>query len=387
MIANIKRRLILVGPLPPPYHGQSVSFNMLAEHMAEQIDTKVINLTGRNMIGKGGKATIGRAKEFISIFYNFLLESCKKDAIIYITIAQSWHGFLRDLYFIWIGRAFGNSIVVHLKGGNYDNFYSNLNCIQKFFIRVTLRRVEKILVLGKSLIHMFDFDSKLKAKVYVVENGLPYKQENTNLVALNKTREKEDFKVLFLSNMIESKGYLDVIKAASILVHENNLRYIKFIFAGKFLTNTDDVTISSIEQARENFFRMVSDLSLSENVEYRGVVHGDEKIDLFSEASLFILPTNYNNEGQPVSIIEAISFGLPIISTQYRAIPDMLTEGLNGFFVDYSAPDQIANQILKLHQDKDLRSKFSRNSFDIFHSKFTCHHHIDRIKKHLGVSR
>ena len=86
---------------------------------------------------------------------------------------------------------------------------------------------------------------------------------------------------------------------------------------------------------------MVSDLSLSENVEYRGVVHGDEKIDLFSEASLFILPTNYNNEGQPVSIIEAISFGLPIISTQYRAIPDMLTEGLNGFFVDYSAPDHI----------------------------------------------
>ena len=107
---------------------------MLVEHMAKQIDTKVINLTGRNMIGKGGKATIGRAKEFISIFYNFLIESCKKDAIIYITIAQSWHGFLRDLYFIWIGRAFGNSIVVHLKGGNYDNFYSNLNCIQKFFI-------------------------------------------------------------------------------------------------------------------------------------------------------------------------------------------------------------------------------------------------------------
>ena len=59
-------------------------------------------------------------------------------------------------------------------------------------------------------------------------------------------------------------------------------------------------------------------------------IAGDEKEKLYSEADIFLLPTYYLGEGQPISIIEALSYGLPVISTNFRGIPEQIKNNENG---------------------------------------------------------
>ena len=82
-----------------------------------------------------------------------------------------------------------------------------------------------------------------------------------------------------------------------------------------------------------------------------------DKIHELLISDIFILPTNYIYEGQPVSIIEAIAFKNIAISTKYRSIPDMIDENIEGFFVDYGNPQQIFNKIKWIQDNKELEKK------------------------------
>ena len=66
----------------------------------------------------------------------------------YLTIAQSWNGFLRDLWFIALAKLGRHRIVLHLKGGSYDNFYDSLGNFRQWVVRKTLSGADCIIVLG-----------------------------------------------------------------------------------------------------------------------------------------------------------------------------------------------------------------------------------------------
>ena len=97
------------------------------------------------------------------------------------------------------------------------------------------------------------------------------------------------------------------------------------------------------------------------------------------EAHCFVLPTWYINEGQPVSIIESLALGKVIISTEYRAIPDMLLEGYNGFFVMRNSPEEIADRVGYLYQNPTEITRMSQNSFAIYQQGFTTEKHLSRL--------
>ena len=144
----------------------------------------------------------------------------------------------------------------------------------------------------------------------------------------------------------------------------------------------DDTNIRSEKEAKLQFERFVIDSNLSDIVTYHGTVGGESKLQLLRSANVFILPTNYNNEGQPVSIIEALAFGIPIIATDYRAIPDMLVNGETGFFVKYKSPQSIVDAV-KCVSEPEAYVKMSQNCLALFDKKFTREAHISRILKHI----
>ncbi|HDS9989789.1 TPA: hypothetical protein QH991_005317, partial [Escherichia coli] len=134
-----------------------------------------------------------------------------KPNTIYMTKGSSKWGFVRDYAFQLLMKMFSSNtkFVVHLKGGNYDSFYESSTELLKKCIVNFLKNCDSIIVLGPSLIKMYDFCPDIKSKIRVVFNALPqdtvnnYVKENTNTV-----------NVVFLSNLIISKGYLDVLQAS-----------------------------------------------------------------------------------------------------------------------------------------------------------------------------
>lgn len=370
---------ILVGPTPPPYVGQSVSFQMLIEGFKERsLPYKVVDLCPREEIFASGKWSFQRAFEYVPILLKYFVKVCGRRKRIYITIAGSRVGLLRDSMMIFWARLWRCRITVHLKGGNYDDFYAAQPRWLKWLIRAMLRQTDAIVVLSEQLRKMYDFEPALHDRIHVVLNGLPFQPDDLPTSG-KKVNQEQPIRLLYLSSLIESKGYFDVLEAVRILVKDHGLK-VKCRFCGLFLQSVaDDVRVKSAEHAKQLFMDFVSEHDLSHSVEYVGLVSGERKQEELKKADFFVLPTNYNIEGQPVCMIEALAYGCILIATRYRALPDMLVEGQNGSFVEYQKPEQIAQAVIKMSQDPDKFHQMSNYSLEHFRKHFTREEHLSRI--------
>lgn len=371
------KKIILIGPIPPPYNGQSVSFKMLIGAISNKFSNfAVVNISPENEFPRKFEKLI-RISEYLKVLYRFVASFKFKKSIVYITISQAKPGFFRDAAIIWLARITKTRIITHVKGGYYDGLYKSLPFCFKKFLSVTLCQVDAIIVLSENLKAMFDFNKSLAPKLCVVPNGLPISKDNLPPEP-KSISEGAAIRILYLSNLIESKGYLDVLKAVDILRNRWKLN-IKCNFCGEFKTNEDDITIQSSDHAKKIFFDFIDANGLAEYVKYIGNVAGVQKNNELREAHFFILPTNFNKEGQPVSIIEAMAFGCVIISTKYRAIPSMVIEDYNGLFVEYGAPEQIAGAVTDISSNAQKFRQMSRNSIDFYNREFTQEKHLKQI--------
>ena len=373
------RPVILVGPLPPPFDGLSTSFQMLVDGVEKQhLPYTVVSLSGKGK-SYGGTASWGRALQYLRILLDYFGKSIFGKKTIYITIAQSCHGFFRDFIMIWFAWLNGHRIICHLNGGNYDNFYEAQPKWMQWLIRKTLLKVDNILVLGKRLRDMYNFEPRLKDKICVVQNGLPFALNEAVKPKALPVDKAKPIRILYLSNLIESKGYLDLLEAVRILMKEYEMPVVCH-FCGLFLTNKpDDVLVHDAIHGQRLFEDFVTTNNLKKNVAYRGVVSGEEKNRELRDAHFFVLPTNYNNEGQPVSIIEAMAFGNVVVSTDYRAIPDMVIHEKTGFLVPYGQPKVIARVIADTMANPEMYSKISKSALEYFQRHFTREAHLNKI--------
>ena len=105
------------------------------------------------------------------------------------------------------------------------------------------------------------------------------------------------------------------------------------VFAGNVYLSPDDPMKTNEKQLTSSFKNSINTLKNRENINFLGPVFEEEKIKLLEQADVFVLPTYYVNEGQPVSIIEAMAYKNAIISTPYRSIVDLVTNEKEGFLI------------------------------------------------------
>jgi glycosyltransferase involved in cell wall biosynthesis len=153
--------------------------------------------------------------------------------------------------------------------------------------------------------------------------------------------------VLYLGNLIESKGYGIVLEAAR-LAAQRRLRY-RFVIAGALAEKTTLTPADYIARHR------------LENTSFLGPVYGQRKLDLLASADIFVLPTAYPIEGQPIAILEAMQFGLPIISTRQGGIPDIVVDGVNGLLIDPEDPTELLVAVDDLSKHRRWAEVAERN--------------------------
>ena len=105
-------------------------------------------------------------------------------------------------------------------------------------------------------------------------------------------------------------------------------------------------------------------------MEHAGFVSGARKAELYRAADLFLFPTQYLGENQPVNLIEAMAFGLPIVTTRWRSLPEMLPPNHPGL-VDGQDPRAIADAILEV-----LAEKSGETAREHFTANFTLERHL-----------
>jgi len=202
-----------------------------------------------------------------------------------------------------------------------------------------------------------DAEKLLSHHIRVVNNGIPDPcpdfdlglrgQRLENFAARKKILAGEIpaapmmVNVLFLAHCTGEKGFFAAVEAVLRANRELAARrlpmQLRLTTAGNFVT----------EMERVQYERLRQDPVVALSVRHLGFVSGEPKTQLLRSADLFLFPTRYLGENQPVNLIEAMAYGLPIVTTRWRSLPEMLPPGYSGL-VSGQDPDEIAATLLKV---------------------------------------
>ena len=363
--------------------GQAMMFQLLIDVLCKKNwPVKVYNIADTREtfnLRINASFTILRMLDYIKLIPVIWLRLLfARKSLVYLTIAQSKMGFLRDILIIWGAFLHGHLLICQQFGGYYSTFYNTQNRFTRFLIRRTLSLATRIIVEGEVVKEQFTFLDDHNDKICSVPNGLPERSIKAAKKAKTYARA-QPFKMIFLSNMIETKGYWDVLKAVEIL--RNKQRNIKCHFIGKFMSAFDAAKHPDPKDAREAFFNYIEKKGLKDYISYSEGLLGQDKAKAFKESNLFLLPSNYLYEGQPVSILEAMAYGVVTIATDYRLIPTMVENNHTGFFVKYGDHEAIAAKVEYLMDYPEEYKKLSLNSIRRFQEYFRPECYVDRMIK------
>ena len=324
-------KILVIGPLPNPIDGCSLSNSTLCKNLQKQkISFKTINTNVKSVSSNQG-TSFSLKKAFIFFKVYFKVFSVFSSDVVYLTPGQTFFGVLKYSPFIVLSQWLRKPYVIHVHGNYMGKEYQLLEGIKKRIFYKLVSKASAGIVLSISLKDNFK-DLLPIDKVVVVEN---FANDELYLNFDKKVKEKEIPSILFLSNLIAEKGIIDLLDAL-IILKAKNIKFKTFL-AGKIEQEFSEI----IDQKMR---------SIGEQVEYLGVIKGDQKQNILNKANIFVLPTYYKMEGQPISILEAMATGNIIITTKHAGIPDVFSEK-NGYFVDPQSPEQIADCIATISLD------------------------------------
>jgi glycosyltransferase involved in cell wall biosynthesis len=267
--------------------------------------------------------------------------------IVHVHMASKW-SFRRLSLVLIIAKIFKKKTIVHLHGAMFNIYFYRAKDLEKLFIRYIFSNADRIIVLSeewrKKIAQMC-----INEKIVVIPNSVSLKcnKRHNEIISSNYPR-----KILFLGEIGFRKGIYDLIEALSLI--QNNYKY-KALLCG---TGEIEKALSEIKK-----------YGLENNVELVGWVDGNKKNKLLQEAYLYVLPSYH--EGLPVSILEAMAFGNPVITTPVGGIPQIVREGINGFLVPPGSPQMIADRIMMVFDSPTIWEELSINAYNTIKSKFT----------------
>lgn len=237
--------------------------------------------------------------------------------------------------------------IIHLHGSEFQKWYDASGSKQKAKIRQLLRECSIIIVLGSEWNKIIK-EIEPSANTLVVSNMVPIREKNVLW--------KIPFKVLFMGVFIKRKGIADLFYAVRLLKEQNKLSDIQFVIAG-----------SGTEES--NLKALAKELKIEYHVSFIGWTEGDEKERVYSECQILVLPSY--NEGLPMTILEAMSYGMPILATNVGDISSAVHAGENGYLFEPGDIQSLADGIYKMASQKEVFEKMNRKSKVIVASNFS----------------
>ncbi|MEP0263375.1 glycosyltransferase family 4 protein [Dokdonia sp.] len=343
------KSILIIGPLPEPTTGVSLANKVVYDIIKEQSEytIDVINTSYSRFDEAIGKFSFHKLFFNLSFYpkaYKILFHK-----IIYITPGQTFFGVIKYTAFILLSTVLRREVIVHVHGNHLGNEYKILKGIKKKVFRFLLSKTTKGIVLSESLKqNMTPFISEDKIKV------LPNFAEDY-LTSTTTEKSFEKLQIIYLSNLMEEKGIFDLLDAF-VLLEENNIPYEAKI-AGA-------IDYNQREEIEKRFSKL-------DHTTYVGIVKGDAKRDLLNWGTIFVLPTYYKMEGQPISILEAMATGNVILTTKHAGIPDIITHKKHGLFFEKKNPQDLYESLSYYTQNKDEVSQISQSNKTYFKENFT----------------
>lgn len=343
------KNILMVGPFPEPTTGVSLANKVVQEIIEKQSGYKVksINTSYSRFDEQVGKFSLHKLFFNLS-FYGKSWRVFNSD-IVYLTPGQTFYGVAKYLGFYALATLSRKHIITHVHGNHLGNEYAQLKGIKKKLFYHLLSKTKTGIVLSQSLkTNMTPFITEDRVKV------LPNFAQDY-LFNPQPIKDYSELRIFYLSNLMQEKGIFELLEALKKL-EEKGIDY-KARIAG------------AIDYSQKNEIEAL--LASLKNTSYKGVVRGEEKREMLSWGNVFVLPTYYKMEGQPISILEAMATGNLIVTTAHAGIPDVIRDGVQGYFVNKQDSHDLYKQLEELAQQNDVITRIGKNNQNYFQENFT----------------
>jgi glycosyltransferase involved in cell wall biosynthesis len=273
--------------------------------------------------------------------------------------------FWRKAGFIWPALWTKKVVIFHLHGSEFMQFYfDECGPLRQRLIRTVMNRCSRIIVLSESW-------RQNVARITVNPNVtvLMNPALQPSIPQRNESRQSEV--LLFLGRLGRRKGIYVLLQA---------LGSVRLKFPGVRLICGGD---GELEDVRAEIVK----LGLEHNVELLGWVKGTAKDELLTMSSVYVLPSF--DEGVPMSILEAMASGMPVVSTPVGGIPEVVGNGSEGLLVAPGDVVALSAAICRLLGDPCLRSRMGQNCLARFRQDFSIDSVLERLEsiyRSYGVS-
>lgn len=360
-----KKRILFIMPFPPPVHGASMVSRCISQiaELQETYRCDYVNLSpSRSLteIGKCGFSKIGRLLGALGKTFWYVLT--RRYDMVYLAITCHGGAFLKDSLFVFISKLFCKKILIHQHNKGMSG------CAHRFpykFLLPLAYRNTRVMLLSR---HLYPDIAPVVAEeqICICPNGMPEKWD------AGKSRVATEVPhILFLSNLIESKGCLDLLRACRLLKERGCVFKCDFVGA-----ETKTITRTYFEQ-------LVHELSLDDAVIYHGPKYGEQKEEFLQSAAVLAFPTYYSNETFGLVLLEAMQYRLPVVTTREGGIPDVVAYDETGLCCQAQHPESLADALEILLRDEKKRQEMGKKGYERFHQYFTQAHFERNFTQHI----
>jgi len=235
---------------------------------------------------------------------------------------------------------------------NYGSLFRRL-CVtfwcRHIFPRL-LRYVDVIVALSKQIVEKSRFLRSFKAKITVIPNGIRPSYADVNWTRNEAKRiigvPTNTKVVLFVGSLVKLKGPHILLKAMKEVVAK--VPNATALFVGPWMGR------------RIILKNLVKKLGLEDHVTFTGPLPHEKLRPYYRAADVFVLPSF--SEGFPHVLLEASSFGLPLVVSNLKQLEAIVIDGFNGLFAEKGNAKDFAEKIAQLLIDDKLREKLGKNS-------------------------
>lgn len=336
-------RVLQIGPMPPPYGGIA---SYVCGYMQSSV-TKVYDVRHllADVVGKLSRRGLARA---VLNVVNLLLLVPRllfwvifwRPAIVHLQ-TSSYGGFYEKAVLAWLSHWAGRRVVMNVHGGEFRPFYDKASPLGRRFIRSSLRMVDRLIAASPRMESTLRYIGADADRIIRIPNGI-------NIPAVSVCDrdgdERDTVTVLFLNQLDITKGIFELTDAYALLAEQlTNLRLI--------LTGPDGPIVPKIR-------RRLRERQLTGRVEMHLNVSEKEKSQLYLRSDIYALPTYV--EDLPYGLLEAMSYGLAVVTTPVGGIPNVVADGESGLLVPARDVDALVKALLRLATDRAFRLSLGR---------------------------
>ncbi len=323
---------LIIGPMLSPdgsnLGGATVSLNYLIEFIKKEnvphdlIDTQHIKFFWLKILNP------------FYVFLVFLLKIRKTD-VVFVNVSQFGTKTISPFLYL-MTRFFGKKFVFRPFGGAMQDHYEKYTSLQKNLFHRTLLQSDIFYLQTKELVNYFSQKAKNVLQLSTSRHSPP-----TKYLRPHRPYQK---RFVFLGHVNESKGIDYLLEAVSALGSSFTVHIYGAIQDEKYHSIFQDSDI------------------------YQGVLGKDEVLGKLQEYDVLVLPTFYRGEGYPGAIVEAYSLGLPVITTDWRAIAEIVENGKTGLLIPPKSSEDLVDA-MRIFNEKNYPA-YSKNALSFFQQNF-----------------